>query len=82
MLGHLRMNVDQAIDALFAIASGVFPEEDKEELDRDKNTKNLKEAIEEMLQTVNVPLDTKMNDPRCPMGTCKVFVLPSVIVLY
>lgn len=82
MLGHLRMNVEQAIDALLTIASSTFPEEANGEVDPVKNTQNLKEAIENMLQTMEVPLDTKMNDQRRLADRCKVYVSTDGILSY
>ena len=81
MLGHLRMNVEQAIDALLTIASSIFPEEENGEVDLVKNTQNLNGAIDNMLQTMKVPLDTKMNDQRGPAERCKVYVSTNGILL-
>ena len=82
MLGHLRMNVNQAIDALLTIASTIFPGEPKEQHGLKLNAQNLKEAVENMLLVAEVPLDTKMNDQRRPCGNCKVYVLkPATITL-
>ena len=72
MLGHLRMSINEATDALLTIATTIFPSSPDEEPDLGLNTKNLTEAVENMLQTVDVPLDTKMNDSRRPTGKCKV----------
>ena len=72
MLGHIRMSLNEAIDALLTIAIAVFPERLDEEPDLSLNAKNLKEAVENMLQVANVPLDTKMNDQRQSTGKCKV----------
>jgi hypothetical protein len=72
MLGHLRMNVEEATDALVTIADHVFPEGSGSHLNRDLNTIKLKEAVEEMLQGKGISLDTKMNDVRRPAGRCKV----------
>jgi hypothetical protein len=74
MLGHLRMNVEQAIDALLTIAYAVFPGDSEPVADLEVNSKNLREAVEGMLQTTGIPLDTKMNDQRHPSTKCKVYV--------
>ncbi|KIM27411.1 hypothetical protein M408DRAFT_71387, partial [Serendipita vermifera MAFF 305830] len=66
MLGHLRMAVDQVVDGLLAIVSAVFPFGVEEELDLDRNTKNLTQAVEKMLHAAGIPLDIKMNDTRRP----------------
>lgn len=66
------MNVDQTIDALLTIASAIFPEESTESQDLATNTQNLRVSIEDLLQSLDIPLDTKMYDARRPAGTCKV----------
>jgi hypothetical protein len=77
MLGHLRMNVDEAIDALVSVATAVFPYEVPEKCDSETNMKHLKEAVENMLQARQIPHDTKMNDKDGPSVKCKVYVSTS-----
>jgi hypothetical protein len=72
ILGHLRMNVSEAIDALLDVASAIFPEDSQQTADLELNTSNLKEAIEGLLQRRAVALDTKMNDPNRQSTRCKV----------
>jgi hypothetical protein len=74
ILGHLRMNVSEAIDTLLDVASAIFPEEPQQTPDLEMNTSNLKEAIEGVLQRREVSLKTKMNDPNYPPTNCKVYV--------
>jgi len=66
------MNLNEAVDTLLEVASAVFPEEPQQAIDRDANTKELKNAVEAILEARNIPLDTKMNDPRRPPTKCKV----------
>ena len=72
IIGHLRMNVDEAIDALLSVASAIFSSDTRGKPDLDTNTKHLKEAVEEILQARGIPLDTKMNDDRSQPVNCKV----------
>jgi hypothetical protein len=66
------MSVDEAIDALVTVATAVFPRGSQEEVDPDFNSKNLKNAIEDMLQTREVPVNSKMYEPDRPQTSCKV----------
>jgi len=74
MLGHLRMNVDEAIDALITVATAVFPEGSQDATDPEANSRNLKDAIEDMLQARNIPVNTKMYERSWPQPRCKVYV--------
>jgi hypothetical protein len=72
MLGRLRMNVNDAIDALIAVATAIFPEGSQEVPDPETNSKKLKDAIEDMLQTRELSVNTKMYDRNTPQTECKV----------
>ena len=72
-LGLLRMNVNQAIDAVVAVASAVFPEDSHEAIERSERSRNLKAVVEGMLQARKIPVDTKMYDP-IHRSKCKVLV--------
>jgi len=74
MLGHLRMNVDEAIDALINVATAVFAEESQDVVDSNSNSKNLKNAIEELLQAREIPVNFKMYEGDRPQARCKVYV--------
>jgi hypothetical protein len=82
MLGHLRMNVDEAIDALINVATAVFSEESQDAIDPAANSKQLKEAIEEMLQTKGIPVNYKMYERDRPKTRCKVYAYSSNTVHY
>jgi hypothetical protein len=73
MLGHLRMNVDEAVDALITVATAVFGEGSQGPADPVTNLKHLKEAIEELLQTREIPVDSKMYERDRPQTRCKVY---------
>jgi hypothetical protein len=73
MLGHLRMNVDEAVDALITVATTVFGEDSQDPVDPVTNSKHLKEAIEELLQTREIPVDSKMYERDRPQTRCKVY---------
>jgi hypothetical protein len=70
LLGHLRMNVDEAIKALLDVALAIFPG-GLPDSDPDMRTRRLRESIEDILRGNGVPLDRKMQEIR---GGCKVYV--------
>ncbi|KIM30321.1 hypothetical protein M408DRAFT_324460 [Serendipita vermifera MAFF 305830] len=72
ILGLLRMNIDEAIDALIDITSSIFPDASMETIDQESNTKNLREAVESMLQARNISPTSKMNDEAREKTRCKV----------
>jgi hypothetical protein len=72
MLGRLRMNVNDAIDALIAVTTAIFPEGSQEVPDPETNSRKLKDAIEDMLQTRGLPINTKMYERNGPQTGCKV----------
>ena len=72
MLGCLRMNVDDAIDALINAAAAIFPEGSQEVIDPETNSRKLKEAIEDILQTRGVAVNTKMYERNSLQTGCKV----------
>jgi hypothetical protein len=76
LIGHLRMNLNEAVDTLLEVVSAVFSEVPQQTTDRDANTKELKEAVERILGARNIPLNTKMNDPHRTPIKCKVYVSP------
>jgi len=76
MLGRLRMNVDDAIDALIAVATAIFPEGSEEVIDPETNSRKLKDAIEDMLQIRGIAVNTKMCERNSPQTGCKVYVNP------
>ena len=75
MLGHLRMTVEEAVEALLVIASTVFPEGSQAIVDRERNTKNLRGAMDNLLEERGISLGTKMNVQNPPSGRCKVWVI-------
>ena len=72
-LGLLGMNVDQTIDTVITLASAVFPEDSQEAIERSERSRNLKAAVEDMLQARNISIAAKMYDPNRP-SKCKVLV--------
>jgi hypothetical protein len=72
MLGHLRMNVDDAINVLITVATTVFPEGSQKTQDSEINSRKLKEAIEDVLQTRGLPVNAKMCERNSPQTACKV----------
>jgi hypothetical protein len=76
MLGHLRMNVGQAIGALVSLASMLFPEVSDRPFDREENLVILKQVIEDTLQARGFASDMKMNNTAQPATRCKVYAYP------
>jgi hypothetical protein len=72
MLGHLRMNVEEAIDGLITVATTVFPEGSQDIPEPETNSTNLKGAIEEILQTKEITVNAKMHARDGPQNRCKV----------
>ena len=72
MLGRLRMTVTDAIDALVTVATTIFPEGSQEVHDPENNSRRLKDAIEDMLQTRGLPLSAKMYERSSSETRCKV----------
>ena len=75
MLGHFRMNINEAVNSLLDVAFAVFPEESHQTPNLEMNSQRLKVALEDMLQARGVSLDTKMNEASCPQTRCKVYVI-------
>jgi hypothetical protein len=74
MLGHLRMNVSQAIGALVSLASMLFPEASDGHFDEKENSAVLKQMVKDTLQARGFAPDIKMNDTVRPATRCKVYV--------
>ena len=74
LLGHLRMNIDQAVDALLNVATAVFPTGSEEQPNPETNTNNLQVAVNDMIQGCNIASDIKMYDrhTRPPSSRCRV----------
>jgi hypothetical protein len=71
LLGHFRMNVDEAIEALLDVASATFPG-DHLNSNAETRTMQLRESVESIIQTRGVPLQRKMQEKgEEPIG-CKV----------
>jgi hypothetical protein len=81
MLGHLRMSVDEGIDALIGVATTIFLESSQDMIDPEINSKKLKDAIEKMLQIRGIPVNTKMYQPDHLQTRCKVYAY-SLDVIY
>jgi len=74
LLGHLWMNVDEAIDALLKVALVVFPDSPHPEPDQETRTRLLNESVMGILQTRGIPPDRKMQDTSEESVGCKVYV--------
>jgi hypothetical protein len=69
------MNVNQAIDSLVSLASIIFVEDSEEPIDREGNSRLLRQAVEATLQARGIPLETKMKDELRVATKCKVYVI-------
>ena len=71
LLGPLRMPVSQAIEELATLGTLLFPEGQEVKPSLEENSMKLKEAIEEMLERHNYPINIKLNDSRFSSSQCK-----------
>jgi hypothetical protein len=74
LLGHLRMNVYEAIDALLDVALAIFPDNPHSEPDKETRTRQLSESVKSILQTRRVPPDQRIQDMGENPARCKVYV--------
>ncbi|KIM22335.1 hypothetical protein M408DRAFT_79170 [Serendipita vermifera MAFF 305830] len=72
MLGHLRMNVNQAIDAFFALIALLSFDDSKDSIDQESNSTILKDFLESMIQKRGISPETKMNHTNGPSNRSKV----------
>jgi hypothetical protein len=72
LLGHLRMNVDEAVEALLEVALAIFPG-DPMDSDPETRTRQLTESVETILQARGVLLDRKMQEKGEEPMRCKVY---------
>jgi hypothetical protein len=68
------MNVDEAIETLLDVSLAIFPDEARHNSDIEANTRQLRDSVENILQTRGIPLDRKMQEKgEGPLG-CKTYV--------
>jgi hypothetical protein len=78
-LGHLCMNVDEAIEALQDVALAVFPDNSQPKPDPETRMTQLGESVKRILQARGIPPDRKMQDTGEDFIGCKVYVsLPCI----
>lgn len=68
------MSVTQATEELINLGTALFPPEQEEMPSAEENSKRLKEAVEEMVERQQLPIDIKLKDARLPGSHCKVYV--------
>ena len=71
LLGPLRMPVSQAIEELVTLGTLLFPHGQEVVPSLEENSKRLKEAVEDLLERHNYPIDIKLNDSRFSGSQCK-----------
>jgi hypothetical protein len=65
------MPVSQAIEELVTLGTLLFQDGQEGMLSLEENSRKLKEAIEEMLERHNYPIDIKLKDSRFSSSQCK-----------
>jgi hypothetical protein len=65
------MPVSQAIEELITLGKILFPDGQEVMPSLEENSKRLKEAVEEMLNRHNYPIDIKLKDSRFSDSQCK-----------
>jgi uncharacterized membrane protein len=73
-LGHLRMNVDQTIEAPQDVALAIFPDRLNQGSDPDTRTRLLSASVKSILQSRGIPPDRKMQDTGEESAGCKMYV--------
>ena len=73
-LGHLRMNVDEAIEVLQDVALAVFPDNSQPKSDPETRMRQLGESVKSILQARGIPPDRKMQDTGEGFEGCKLYV--------
>jgi hypothetical protein len=68
------MNVDDATEALLDVSLAIFPDEAHHNSDMETNTRQLRDSVENILQTRGIPLDRKMQEKGQGLVGCKVYV--------
>ena len=65
------MPVSQAIEELVTLGTLLFPDGQEVIPSLEENSKRLKEAVEDLLERHNYPIDIKLNDSRFSGSHCK-----------
>ena len=65
------MPVSQAIEELIILGTTLFPDGQEAMPSLEENSKRLKEAVEDMLERHNYPIDIKLKDSRFSSSQCK-----------
>jgi hypothetical protein len=65
------MPVSQAIEELITLGTVLFPDDQEVMPSFEENSRRLKEAIEDMLERHNYPIDIKLKDSRLSGSQCK-----------
>ncbi|PVF93157.1 hypothetical protein CPB86DRAFT_877372 [Serendipita vermifera] len=76
MLGILRMNIDDTIDGLLALADSLFPQCDPSiARSPDENLEVVKRVLVDMLKRHGLPRDVKLSDPQLRSSKSKVVII-------
>ncbi|KIM20670.1 hypothetical protein M408DRAFT_47217, partial [Serendipita vermifera MAFF 305830] len=73
LLGHLRMDVDQATDTLLSIATTIPSAVSDDQVALEANTNSLRNTVNEAIEECGIALDVKMEDERLS-SKCKVAI--------
>jgi hypothetical protein len=74
LLGHLRMNVNEAIEALLNVALATFPGKLDPNSELENRTKWFSESVKSILQARGMAPDRKMQETSAQFRGCKVYV--------
>ncbi|KIM23314.1 hypothetical protein M408DRAFT_264347 [Serendipita vermifera MAFF 305830] len=73
LIGHLRMNVDQAIDTLLDIAISIPSSSSDDQATLEANASSLRNTVNEAIEGCGIALDVKTEDKRLS-SKCKVVI--------
>ncbi|KIM21446.1 hypothetical protein M408DRAFT_333464 [Serendipita vermifera MAFF 305830] len=77
LLGHLRLDMDKAIEALLNIATTIPSTSSEDQITLEENTKSLFKVVSEVMEDCGIALDVKMHDKRVSPPKCKVAIYAS-----
>jgi hypothetical protein len=76
------MTTSQAIEAYDSLSSAMTTRSAKSEEERSINTEKFERAFKEVLDGINIGIDTPMETRDERSGHCKVLVLPPIFSYY
>ncbi|KIM22384.1 hypothetical protein M408DRAFT_290883 [Serendipita vermifera MAFF 305830] len=74
LLGHLKLNMDQAIDTLLNLATAIPSTASNDQTTLEANTKSLQKAVVDAMKGCGIALDVQMYDKSLLPPKCKVVI--------